>query len=354
MIIYWIFWFIICIGTYTTISKKNVFHEISYYGIIIFLFLFIGFRYKVGGDWNNYLVMYDIFYNIDYKNAFFISDIGYSIINYISQYLKFKDTIFVNAICALVLSYYLYLSCNKLEEYWLFLLIYYPYHILVVSLGYTRQSVAVAIITYAFTFLIERKYFYFILNIMIAALFHKTAIIFILFIPLFFINKKSFLYLYEIISILSISILLYISYLYGDNMYTNSESEISSSGVFMRVSMHLIPILCYFIYFKNKKYTHDSLILNYFLALIILCCILAIPFSTLADRFNLYLVFFDIFILIRIFSNFKSKKRLLLITILVSYFTIYIYTWMFYGTWAEKAWIPYQNYLTNYLFENIL
>lgn len=351
MLIYWLIWFFICVFNFFG-DYKSYINKFFYSIFLIFLMFFIGLRYEVGGDWENYLAIYDLFDQIDFANSLIISDPAYSLLNYISQYLEIKDTILVNFLCALIICVFIALSSFKLKKYWLFLLLYYPYHILAVSLGYTRQAVAVSVVVYAFTFLFDAKNKKFIFFVLFAALFHKTSIVFLIFLPLtFLLNKKYLLYLYEFLSVIFILIVLYISSTLEDNIYTNADSEISSSGVFMRISMHFIPMIIYLLYRKSFfKQNLNYIYLDFFVVLIGMVTLLAIPFSTLADRFNLYLIFFDLLVITCSYGLLKKSNRVLLLFLLVIYFTAFIAIWIFYGEWAVKAWIPYQNYLTNYLF----
>lgn len=354
MAIYYFIWFYIFLNV-IFFQKNKTITKLNFKLFFIFITIFIGLRYEVGGDWWNYLSIYDSFEYQSFLQSIFISDVGYSILNFLSVKLEIADTVLVNFCCALIISIFLYLAFIKLEKYWLMMLLYYPYHLLVVSLGYTRQAVALAIITYAFTCLIDKRNVKFLLYVLFACLFHKTAIILLMFLPLSFIQKikqKKFLfYFYCLFSLFIILSLVYISMRFGENIYTNSDTELSSSGVFMRLSMHFIPIFLYFSY-RNKFNQNRMIVLDYFLFMIFLCTILAFSFSTLADRFNLYLIFFDLFIFSFVFNNLKKKNEIFFSFILFVNFTLYIYIWMSLGEWASKAWIPYQNYISNYLFDN--
>lgn len=360
MFIYWFIWIFISFNTFLLGLKRGVYSlysEILFRIFVLFLCLFIGFRYRVGADWGNYLLIYDFFKYVSFSESWFISDPAYSFLNYLSQNLNLEDTILVNAVCAVIISLFLYLSFKKLfKEYWLLTLIYYPYHILSVSLGYTRQSVALAIITYALTFLIEGNIIKYVLLIVLASLFHKTAIIFLLFIPVILIKRKFILYSYMIVSLVFLLGILYISFLSRENIYLNSDYGINSSGVFVRLSMHIIPIFMYIFFYKKLfRFLPEGVkyILTYFILLIIFCAVIAIPFSTLSDRFNLYLIFFDLFVILKVYLYVNFYNRMGILLLLLVYYTGFIYIWLVYGTWASKAWIPYSNYITNYLFQSV-
>lgn len=355
MIIYWFIWFFVCVGN-IFLNIRKILSQFLFLILFFILFIFIGFRYRVGADWGNYLNMYDRFQNVSFWESLFISEPAYSLLNYISQYLNLTDTILVNSVCALILCIFLYLSFKKMKEYWLLILMYYPYHILSVSLGYTRQAVALAIIIYALTFLMDKKILKSIILIIFSSFFHKTTIIFLLFLPIIFIKKKYMLSIYKILSLIFIFVVLYISFLLENNIYLNSDYELSSSGVFMRLSMHIIPLFLYMLYYKKifRVVLNEQLyILNYFILLIFLCCFLAIPFSTLSDRFNLYLVFFDLFVVSTIYPYLVDVNKKIVLFVLIVYYTLFIYIWLVYGEWASKAWVPYSNYVSNYLFERV-
>lgn len=356
MFVYWVIWFYIVINT-SILRVNTIFSKIGFLVFVSFLSLFIGFRYQVGGDWDAYIYIYSHFKYISFTESLYVSDIAYSIINYFSQYLGFVDIVLVNTVCGVIIALFLYLFCMKLKEYWLILLMYYPYHILSVSLGYTRQAVALSILTYAFTFLIEKKVLAYLFFIILAAMFHKTSIIFLVFLPLLFFKNKYWLYLYQLSSLLLISYILYLSILYEKNYYTRLDTHLESSGVFMRLSMHIIPIILYVVHRKSFFLSHygrkNILLLDYFVLLIFFCFSISFLLSTLSDRFNLYLVFFDLFVISSVYSFMKKSSKKILLVILILYYTLFIFVWLFFGEWASKAWIPYSNYITNYLFEKV-
>ncbi|EOG9703666.1 EpsG family protein [Acinetobacter baumannii] len=348
MNIYILIWFFIVAINFIS-NYKTYINKIFFLLFFLFLFVFIGLRFKVGGDWDNYLVLYENFKYLNFKEALFFFEPGYSLLNILGNFLQIKDIWFVNLCSSALVCIFLFITFIKLEKYWLCLLIYYPYHILAVSLGYTRQSIAVAILLYAFLKLLQNNKIKFLIFLLIAACFHKTAIIFILFYPLLFIKgKKVLIILYEIFSLILITLILYISSLNESTVYTSE--ELNSSGVFLRLSLHIIPVISYFL-LRNKVFKLDKsyLFLDYFVLLIFYCFCLSFLFSTLADRFNLYLIFFDIYVLVAFYHNLLIINRKILIFILTLFFTSFIYIWMLNSVLVAKAWLPYQNYLIDYL-----
>lgn len=311
-------------------------------------------RYEVGADWFNYVTIYDFFYQTSFIQAIKISDPAYSIINYISQQLGFKEIIFINFICASLFYFSFLMFSQDLKYYWIPLLISYPYLILVVSMGYTRQSVAITLSLLALKYLINLRYSLFYIFFILAFLFHKSAIVILIFWPFIFFKKifknYYFFFFYSTCSFLITSIIVYISSLGGENLYTDSSSGVSSSGALFRISAHFLAIFYYLCFREQLKLQFGWLIQLYdYMALLVLYVfILAFPFSTLADRFNLYLIVFDIFVFTSVCSILNKFNQYLMLGLIIIFNSIMILVWLNLGIWSH-AWIPYQNYLINFI-----
>ena len=352
MVIYWVIWFYLCLCNIFS-SYKNGFGKVILIITFLFLFVFIGFRYQVGADWYNYLFFYELGKDTDLKLILLGSDPAYKILNYLGHVFGYQDTFFVNAICGFLVLFFLLKSALKLEKYWLVLLICFPYYLLVVSMNYNRQAVAISISLWAFCRLLESRFIQFTFLIILAALFHKTAIALLFFLPILISTKfqysKFFNIFYIGISLILISIIIYYSSLQDTNIYLQGNENINSKGFFVRWIYHLIPLLLFYKYnyfFKKQSYYP---IIRYFCILVLFILPLGIIFSTLADRFNLYLIFFDLFVICTIFSNLSRTNKIFLLFTLIAFYTLQMYLWFFHGVWSVKAWIPYQNYISNYL-----
>lgn len=355
MLIYWSIWLWICAITMLSLNNtKKIEWQILFLLTMFFLVCFVGLRYEVGGDWNNYLMIYEKYAN--FSEVLASRDIGYSLLNYMSNLLGVSDTILVNLICSLLVVICLYFFAKKNENYWLILLCYFPYHLLVVSTGYTRQSVAIAFSLVFFYFLSSKKIFKALIFLFLACIFHNTAIVLLLFLPIIFFNKvgKYEFVLNNIYLLLSLIVLFLLAGYFsmtGDNIYLKDDMQ--SRGFILRWVSHLIPLFLFLYLPKEKIGKHVLNILRYGLFIIFFLAIIGFFYSTLADRFNLYLVFFDLMVIAYIVPSLTNVKKLLLILVLILFYTTFISIWMFYGEWASKAWIPYQNYVINYLLERV-
>lgn len=352
MLFYYSIWMVI--SFFSFFSFKNVEVRLFFLIFLIFLCLMTGLRYEVGGDWGNYLEIYKNFKGVDFYNSLRITDIGYGILNYISQQMGFADTIMINFICALIFYTCFYFICKGVANFWLPLLISFPYLILVVSMGYTRQSVAIALVLLALKCGMSKKLKKLIFLSISAILFHKSAIIVLMFFPFFIFNsilKNNLIFIfYTFSSFLLMSGLVYMSSLSGDNIYTDQSSEMTSAGALFRILVHFLTLIFY-IFYRNKittLYPQSYRFFDYMAFLILYVFLLAIPFSTLADRFNLYLIVFDIFVFSTLATALNGFNRYFMLASIILFNTLMLFIWLNFGAWSH-AWLPYQNYISNYL-----
>lgn len=357
MLFYYSIWFVISFFSFFSSKKPEI--RVFFLCLLIFLCLMTGLRFEIGGDWENYLNVYDWFRGLTFIESLSVTDPGYGILNYFSLELGFSDTFLINFICALIFYTCFYFVCKDMENYWLPLLISFPYLILVVSMGYTRQSVAIALVILAFKCALEGKFWKLAIFSFLAMSFHKSAIIIFMLYPFFLMPSRTFerqwvFCFYTLVSFLLMSTLVYISSITGENVYTNQSGDMSSTGAIFRIIVHFLPLLFYFLYYsKIKKILKFNLrVFDYLALLILYTLILAIPFSTLADRFNLYLIIFDIFVFALLSNNLNYFNRSIMIGSIIFFNTLMLVIWLNFGAWSQ-AWLPYQNYLFNYLMESV-
>lgn len=352
MVFYYLMW--LFISTFNLASPRSLLSKLVFFKVIFILFLMTALRFEVGGDWSNYLMIYKFFSHVEFSEALQITDSGYAVFNYISQQMGISDTILVNTLCSLVFYLCLYKICQRFQYYWLPLLISFPYLIVVVSMGYTRQSVAIALSMLALMFALDKKKFYFFIYFVLAFLFHKSAIIMLVFLPFFFMNhffnKNMILFIYAFFSFLMISVVIYYSSISGDNIYTDQGSGVSSAGALFRVVVHFMTLVFYLIYRSALKKNYPNLIrlFDYMSLLVVYVFFLAIVFSTLADRFNLYLISYDIFVLTLLAPILATFNRYFMIGSLIFFNSIMLIIWLNFGAWSH-AWVPYQSYLSNFI-----
>ncbi|WP_180134905.1 EpsG family protein [Acinetobacter sp. YH12070] len=354
MLIYWLVWGWITLLAF--FEKNNIIFKYLYAFTFVFIILFVGFRYEIGVDWYTYLIIYDYLDGLSFKDTILYTDPMYGAFNYLSNKIGIEGMWLVNLSCSIILFYFLYKFSEKFKYVAIPFFVSYTYFIIVVSMNYVRQSVAISISLLALYFAMNNKKYKFLLLIFFASLFHKSAIFLIVIFPIFYILKfrlnKLMIFIYVFLSIIFITGALYYSSINGENIYTSSDSELSSSGALFRLTYHLIPIYLY-LYSRNifkSEFGKNIFILDFLLILIFYCVFLAFFYSTLSDRFNLYLYFFDVFVYAFLCGVYGLKARIYLLITIFLFSTLTLFIWFNYGNFADEGWIPYQNYLIKFLF----
>lgn len=321
---------------------------------LFFLSIYIGLRIEVGGDWgnyyNNYFVELDIPLNEYIKFHLFSKDTLFKLSNYIIINLK-GNYILLNFLFAIFFSFSLLLFSFSLKRPFLAITLCLPYLINVVAMGYHRQAIAIAFFIYSFKYLEKEENLKYLFCIVLASLFHYTAIILVIFVLL---NSKSIKIKEIIIVGLLIIIILSLSLdSFLDTIKNYISISYSSSGVYIRGFMNFIPAVIFLLYI-NKKNVWDfknKYLLKYIsLTSIFLFLIIPISISTaMIDRFSLYLIPFQILI----FSNFVDLfKKSNLSQIFIFYLIIFTYylamlTWIYFGK-HSIWWFPYNNLIFSY------
>src|SRR5690606_36337681 len=116
---------------------------------LLLLAVIIGFRHQVGGDWSAYASMFVSISYMDFASAFWRSDPGYALINWLVAQVG-GGIHLVNFICALIFVWGLGTLCACQPQPWMALLVSIPYLVTVVAMGYTRHSVAIGLLMLAF------------------------------------------------------------------------------------------------------------------------------------------------------------------------------------------------------------
>jgi hypothetical protein len=302
--------------------------------------LLIGLRYRVGGDWYTYLSYFRSMGSYDFGEALFLGDPGYQAISWMAYHLG-GGIWLVNLVCGAILAWGLTRFALTQKNPWLVFLVAVPYLINVVSMGYTRQSVAIGIVLAGLASLIRGKggVLRFAVYVFFAALFHRTAVCVL---PLVALVSTRFR-LVNMVAIAVITSLLF-NYLLSDELkgYTlYIRGHYVSQGANVRVAMMVLAAVLFLaIYRKFPFPEHEKRIwLNFSVASIAALVVLIIsPSSTAVDRTALYLMPLQLAVLPQIPGVYAQRG--LGTTAVVAYSAMIQFVWLNFGENA-KSFVPY-------------
>ncbi len=302
----------------------------------------IGLRYKVGGDWDNYVRIFFDAQRLSFSSAIEMGDPGYQAINWAVGHNGY-DFWIVNLIGATVFGFGLLRFCATQPRPWLAFAIAIPYLVIVVAMGYTRQAIALGILMAGLAQQVKgASAINFAIYVAAAALFHSTAIIIF---PVVAWSARGNR-LVNTAVVLSIGIMFYRMFLGHtmDRLISNYiDTAYSSQGALIRVSMNMIAAACFVVVGKRLGFSeHEHKVWrNFSLAAFAMMVLLAVlPSSTAVDRISLYLLPLQLAVISRL-PLLTSKGGTATVIAVLAYAVTVQFVWLNYAQFS-KAWVPYQ------------
>jgi len=314
---------------------------------LIGLTLMIGLRYRVGGDWGAYFDYLQAARSMSLSDTILQDDPGYRILNEIGV-LTGWDMIFVNTASGALFSTGLIVFCRSLPRPWLALAVAVPYLVIVVSMGYTRQSIAIGLVMLGLEALGRRRAVIFILYVMIAALFHKSAVILLPVVALTAThNRWLIVLLVAITGAIGYQVVLADA---ANRLIRNYvHAEYASAGALIRLTMNAIPAVLFLAYRKKIRISLAEYKVWRLFALISVALLVGYfttAASTALDRVALYMIPLQLFLfshLPDLMGRYNRMNQSIVMMILI-YYTIIMVVWLVFGNFA-RAWLPYQIWL---------
>lgn len=341
------FWFLFAIPISFSLLGTEVKYRRKYFSWFVIFFIFslvIGYRYEVGGDWNNYLEHFNFYRRFSILDVVSASDPGYVFTNWLASQWGWQ-IYGVNLVCGALFMAGLLVFCRQQERPWLSLTVAVPYIVIVIAMGYTLQSVALGLLFWALACL-ERGEFRRYLGLMIvAALFHRTAL---LMVPLgLFLERRG--WLVRLVALLISGYVLWDLLLAEQQaaLWKNYvEAQMESSGAMIRVVMNLVPALLFFIYRNSWKERYPNYRFWYVLAVGSVVSVFLVGYaSTAVDRVALYFTPIQVAVFSRLptLARRQLAPRVMKICIILGYGLVLL-VWLNFATHAQY-WVPYRNWL---------
>lgn len=289
---------------------------------------------SVGVDLGNYIPRFYIINETRWRDLFNIIDVvdfefGYILFNKIVGIIYNNERfllIIVSVIIVLRISKFIYYN-SKIK--WLSFFLFVTLGFWGNSLNIIRQFIAIAILLPAVNYITENKLKKFILNVIIAAFIHKTALIFLILYPLSKVKiTKRYIFVVASICIIlskfSVDIINLIANFFNYNFYINDIGNGlgNGKGMFILLSSVLIVALIYKKYINEKDKNF-----NIYIHMIII----SIVFNTLAFNFALmgrvmhYFTISMIILIPNVIFYMKEKIDKYIATYLVAFLSIYYY-----------------------------
>ncbi|MDD4685248.1 MAG: EpsG family protein [Bacteroidales bacterium] len=331
----------------------------------LFIFIFSAIRYDVGWDYWNYRLP------IEQNDMSSILRFEYieRLFAIISYELNFPQLFFI--INAFFTTLFIYLGVEKMSNNKYFSLLFYlcmPLFYLS-SFSIIRFSLAASLIFWGYFFLKERKVFKFLMMVFISFFIHKSSLISLLLIPMFYFPLKRSINIFLFIIVVFISSSQFMSFLLN-NQFINSillliESDSSfryyaGSATLTGGGMSRIPIIFYminvfniFFYDKLKAVLNNTKLFDaYFTIFNIGCCIMLLfkDNATLSSRLSFYFLTV-ILLIIPLYLQIYNSKYKSVIKLIMTIFLLVLFTYQIsipnYNGSNPNRWSTYLPYRIN-------
>lgn len=308
--------------------------------------IFVGYRYNVGTDFQNYVYMFEKFKNLNLSQ---ILDNEWELA---SKFIIFISSRFFEKSSSLflIIAFLNYLPLFKINKYYDYK--YLPISILIYNCVFLpfcmngmRQGIAMCFIFYSVMLLLFNDQKKSILYLILSFLFHKSCI---LFLPYYFLiitdkdNDKKHMGKKAVILtiVMSIIILFFLKDLllsFGILKYSSYYNRIDANNISFNALLTYIPIIFILIFSKKQDKVINTLkpiVLSGYIFYII---------GTTAKylyRISLYFTLFEVILIPYLIYNIKDKKTRV-ITYLVFVIYLFVYFWHQFYVIGQHEIFPY-------------
>lgn len=307
-------------GTILFISQHNKSKLVKKIGYIISFFIVFlphGLRYGIGTD---YFYTYVPYFKFISKGERYFTEPLFNFLNIAISKLTgdYKVLFFVSS---LIFFYLMFVSLKEASPnitssvILLFLCQVYFY-----SMNMIRQSIAISIVLFAFLVIDNRKKLKKIITVILASLFHSSAIFLL---PFLYLSRKQYTNKFKIIAVTVCVIInnFFSRFIFGlISKYTNYGWYLNSkySGLDVSLTLLIINLILFLLGLKYSKYENEN---NKFL----ICnnmnffgfCLLNLTGIPLVTRLVRYFTIFQIVLIPYYFTLEKNKEKSIILKIII-------------------------------------
>lgn len=327
-------WKIMKIGCYHL--KKNTIYLLFIFSFFCF---FSSLRYpKMGTDTYVYFELFEAICSNQYIIKFSLKpEWGYLIINKIISIFTSNKQIFLLLINSFIIYSFLSYINKYSKNIWFSVLLFILMGYFDTSMNLIRFNIAFAITLFAHKYLIENKIFHFIIIIALSSLFHITSWIFVIAPIIYKINLKNisfarfiiiftlflfiaYIFTSKILNIIFENVTIFGDYENNDNFGIQEQAKLAPILNFLII--YLVIIYTGIIMWRKFQLNIEDYMLFKLLILSSIFLILSFTFTPIGRLSYLFSYSSIVLIPNATLQIKKTKKRMLLSTILISFFIL--------------------------------
>lgn len=166
------------------VALGNVARRGSIYWLVLLgLIVFAGFRYEVGCDWSGYLQNWQRMYGVPVQGAVTMTEPAHWVVIALLQELGLSYT-YLLVVASAIFFAGLNAMARRQPDPIAVLVLAFPILILNMPMSGIRQAEAIGIMCFAFNAFVDKRIFRYVALVLLATLFHRSAIVFLALTPL--------------------------------------------------------------------------------------------------------------------------------------------------------------------------
>ncbi len=339
--------FAVLIATRFVLAGQDSARRWCYPALLVALFLFSAYRYKVGCDWSGYESQFMLNRSFSW-GAFFETREPlwwWTISKVRAAGLPYP---WLNVITSLVFFVGVHVLARRQPDPFGFLVLLFPILIINMPMSGIRQGAAVGLMCIAFTAFVDRKLLRFLLCVFFASLIHGSAIVFLLLAPLVLGQYTRARIAFAVLLALpgSIALLSTSSSELAVSRYV--ATGVDAAGSAFRVGVLFISGCLFFFVFRQRwkrVYPADFKLVS-FGSLLMMAAVVLVPISTvIGDRIAYYLIPIQSVVFARIpYLPLRSLKQLYSAAPYAGLFVMFL-TWTWLSRHFAICYVPYDTWL---------
>lgn len=327
------------------LSNRQAFAYGPYVLVGAFLFLFMGFRFETGCDWDGYLHRWNFLNQQSLTwSVVFGGELGFSLFQSLIKGVGF-DFVYFNAAISLVLVFCYMRFARAHHFHWLILALFFPVVMVQLGMSGVRQALAGGFLLLSFNAYLEGKKSWVAIWVLTATQFHASAVSFL---PMCLLAGERITG--TRLTLAAVVLVPFSALLVGekvDQYQTRyGAGDVTSNGALIRyaLSFWIVPLFYFYRRELERVFPKQFPLLS-FSALVILALSPLVILSSIAlHRFNYYVVPLSVLLCVYV-GSVAFKRPIVGHSLTLVLYGVYMGTWFLSSRHATECYVPYENVL---------
>lgn len=342
----WVYLSLLCLPLLWAAARASHPHgdKLARIAIVLILAVLIGLRREVGGDWDFYLLIFRRAQAYPLVDAAALIDPGYMMLARLVAALGLGAGV-LNLVVAALFAAGLVLFCARQPSPPVALFVAIPVLVVIGAMGFTRQAAAASLVMMALALWRPGRRLLPAILFILAPLFHWSALIFLpLLLALFTRQPRS--PWPPLLLGLALGVLGLVTIMANEVMAEHVAVVETSAGASLRMAPSLAALLLYLLFHERLHLSPEQEAqAGFWCGLVAFLVPLLLAFPTIADRFNLYAVLFQMTVASHAVRLPHDARARSIAATLIAIPYILLYTvWLNFSAY-RVCWLPYRTYL---------